>query len=118
MSKTPTPQSTATPQALAARHKQILSEMGGVIDLRRGSLSPQYYTKTDTAGKRYRQGPYYMLTYYRDCRKHTDRVPQADVPTVETQVNNYRKMKALFDELIDVTDQLTRLRQEASAGKS
>ncbi len=82
--------------------------MGEVTELVRGSLTEQYLTRTDASGKSYQAGPYYVRTWYADGRKHTERVSSSEVSKVERRIRNYQKMKDLFDELLDVIEEMTK----------
>lgn len=62
--------------------------------------------RIDVHGREYQAGPYYVRTWYIDGEKHTERIPRDQVPRIERQIRNYQKMKDLFDELLDVTEQL------------
>ena len=81
--------------------------MDKLTDLLQGSLTEQYLTRTDASGRKYQAGPYYVRTWYVDGEKKCERIPGDQVPRVERQLENYRKMKDLFDELLDLTEQLT-----------
>ena len=92
---------------LHSRRKQILAEMGKITMLRQGSLSEQYYTKTYANGRKHKQGPYYVLTWYEGGAKKTKRIPKDEVTHVEDEIQNYQRMKKLFNNLLDVTEQMT-----------
>jgi hypothetical protein len=108
-----------TEAELAARIKQIKAALVGLGDLRPGSISEQYNTcggatcrcKTDPAS---RHGPYHQLNYTRHGRSRSENIPAADLAAVETQLENYRRLRELLDEWIDAGIELDRLRRARS----
>lgn len=81
--------------------------MGEITTLRQGSLTEQYVTRTDDDGHRRELGPYYVHTWYTDGKKHTEHISQSEAPQMQSLIQNYQKMKDLFDDLLDVTEQIT-----------
>ena len=96
---------------LETKRQSLLRRIGKITSLRQGSLTEQYYPSTSLrAGTKKRTGPYYVLTSCRDGKKKCERISQSDAPKVEALIRNYQKMKDLFDELLDVTEQITQAR--------
>lgn len=92
---------------LAKKRQSILAAMGDITSLRQGSLTEQYVTRADDDGHRRKHGPYYVHTWYTDGKKHTAHVPADEAPQMQSLIQNYQKMKDLFDDLLDVTEQIT-----------
>lgn len=91
---------------LEQKRKQILKKMGEITTLRLGSLTEQYIMR-GKGSKRHRLGPYYIRTWYEDGGKRTEHVNAHEVRDMQTHIKNYRKMRELFDELLDVIEQQT-----------
>ena len=93
---------------LKQKRTDILKTMGEITTLRQGSLTEQYVTRTDEDGDRKRKhGTYYVHTWYTDGKKHTEHISQSEAPKMQSLIRNYQKMKDLFDDLLDVTEQIT-----------
>lgn len=92
---------------LEKKRQSILKSMGKITTLRQGSLTEQYVTRTDDDGHRRKHGPYYVHTWYTDGKKHTEHIPTDEAPQMQSLIQNYQKMKDLFDDLLDVTEQIT-----------
>ena len=92
---------------LEHKRRTILKEMGETTTLRQGSLTEQYVTRADEDGHRRKHGPYYVRTWYTDGEKQTEHISQDEAPEMQSLIRNYQKMKDLFDDLLDVTEQLT-----------
>jgi len=81
-----------------ARIKRALAKLG---DMRPGSLSLQ---------SRKWGGEYCQLSYTHRGKGHTEYVPQARRKTVERQIANHRKFRALIQEWIDLEIDLCKLK--------
>ena len=42
-----------------------------------------------------------------DGEKHTEHISQSEAPEMQSLIQNYQKMKDLFDDLLDITEQIT-----------
>jgi len=94
---------------LMRRRKRILARMASIDRLRRGQVSEQYYRRANKYGGTSRYGPYYIWQRWIDGRKKSDRIWGEDLKTIRQHTENYRQLKDLFDELVEVTEQLTLL---------
>ncbi len=101
---------------LEARREQILQQIRAIDRLRRGSLSRQFF-KQRRADSQAPQGPYYVLQGYLQGEKFSERIPADQAPQIEPLVANYRRFEELAEELVTVTDQITRMVQEAPEAK-
>lgn len=101
---------------LEQRREQILQQIQAIDRLRRGSLSRQFFKKTRARCKT-QQGPYYVLQGYVQGQKFSERVPAEQAPQLEPLVANYKRFEELAEEFVTVTDQITRLSQDASEAK-
>lgn len=107
------------PTALAQleqRRDQILQQIQAIDRLRRGSLSRQFFKKS-RRGSKTQQGPYYVLQGYIQGQKFSERVPAEQAPEMEPLVANYQRFEELSEEFVTVTDQITRLSQDAPEAK-
>ncbi len=106
---------SASVQALQAKRERILERMAAITRLRRGSVTEQYYTKRNKDGLESLQGPYYVWSHCRDGKRRTDRIRADQIIRVRKQIANYKELKRLFEELLDVTEQLTRKEPQAES---
>jgi uncharacterized protein DUF6788 len=96
---------------LEDRRQQILRQISALERLRRGTLSRQFFKKRGS-GLKARQGPYYLLQGYIQGRKFSQRVPAQQAPQFKSLVASYKRFVQLAEQLVAVTDKLTRLTQE------
>ncbi|MHC4560133.1 MAG: DUF6788 family protein [Planctomycetota bacterium] len=95
--------------------EKIKRELMTVGDLRPGSLSEQYNVCGTPGCKckatpHVKHGPYYQLSFSRKGKSSTRFVKKDDVPTVRKQLKNYKLMKKLIDQWIDLAIELSTLR--------
>lgn len=102
---------------LEQKRQSILKAMGEITSLRQGSLTEQYVTRTDDDGHRRKLGPYYVHTWYTNGEKQTEHISQSEAPEMQSLIQNYQKMKDLFDDLLDVIEQMTLRRSSGQALK-
>jgi hypothetical protein len=99
------------PQLLAQR-QALLDQLHAIDRLRRGSLSRQFFTKTQ-AGQTVSQGPYFVLQGFHQGKKFSHRIPAEAAPRVQQQVDNFKHFQALADQCISITDHITQLAEGA-----
>ena len=107
------------PNSLAQLEKHrdhLLQQIQAIDRLRRGCLSRQFFKKT-RAGSKAQQGPYFVLQGYIQGQKFSERVPAEQAPQIEPLVANYQRFEQLAEEFVTVTDQITRLSQDAPEAK-
>ncbi len=92
-------------------------------DFRSGSLSTQYNVcgqkgcrcKDKDKDDPKKHGPYYQLSFYKENKKHTTCfVKNSDVKTIKKELENYKKLKSLFDKWIQLSAELSTLRIKMS----
>jgi len=94
----------------------VLQQMQAIDRLRRGSLSRQFFRSAQ--GQRARpRGPYYVLQGYFHGQKFSERIPADQAQVVEQDVANYRRFQQLAEQFVSLTDQLTRLQDQAKDSK-
>jgi hypothetical protein len=88
------------------RRDQILDQMRALDQMRRGSLSRQFFRSRapDGAGG---PGPYFVLQGYLQGQKFSRRIRAEQAAAVQTQVANYKRFQELADEFVTVTEQIT-----------
>ena len=89
---------------LAQRIKAIKKELAGLGDLRPGSLSKQ---------RRGAKGAYFYLSYTYRGKGHTEYVPVERKAVVEEQTANYKRLRKLTQEWIDLSLELCAMKEEA-----
>jgi len=101
---------------LLQQRQSILLQMQSIDRLRRGSLSQQFFTSRPPAPAR-RQGPYYVLQGFFHGKKFSERIAPDQAAQVEQDVENYRRFQTLAQEYVTVSDQITRLPEQAQNRK-
>lgn len=101
--------------ALEVRIEKLKRELGGLGDLRPGSLSEQYNVcgnpncrcKEDPSK---RHGPYYQISFTRKGRSRTKFVKKPQLAEVKRQLKNYARLRTLVDSWIELSSELCQLR--------
>jgi hypothetical protein len=93
--------------SLRRKRAALLADMQAIDHLRRGSLSQQYFKAGP--GRAERRGPYFVLQGFFQGKKFSERIPAAQAPQVQAEVDNYRRFQALAEECVTLSDELTRL---------
>ncbi len=100
---------TQAQQALNERREHIVRELAGLGDVQSGSLAKRYrrcgkptcHCATDGGPG---HGPSWSLTRRVDGKTVTRIIAPADVPTVQARLAEYRRLRGLVRELIEVSD--------------
>ena len=85
-----------TRKKILARIEKIKSELQLLGDLRPGSLTKQY---KDSKKK---TGDFYQINYMHKMKSKSDYVKKEFVETMEEQVKEYKKLKLLINEWIEL----------------
>ena len=104
------------PNPLHRQRDQLLDQMRALDQMRRGSLSRQFFGSGQKTPD-HEQGPYFVLQGYLQGKKFSKRIPAAKATTVEAQVANYKRFQELADQFVTVTEQIT-LQEEPNAKKN
>jgi len=94
----------------------LLQQMQAIDRLRRGSLSRQFF-RSAPGDPAHRRGPYYVLQGYFHGQKFSERIPADQAEVVEQDVANYRHFQQLAEQFVSLTDQFTRLQDQAKDSK-
>jgi hypothetical protein len=91
---------------LQQQRDHILDQMRALDQMRRGSLSRQFFDSPKSEASA-TQGPYFVLQGYLQGRKFSKRIAAEKAAEVETQVANYKRFQELADQFVTVTEQIT-----------
>lgn len=86
------------------RIQTIKARLAAIDEMRPGSLSRQY---KDPANQ---SGAYYQLSYTRDMKSRTEYIARDALSAVRRQIDNYKRFKALTEEWVDLSIELSRLK--------
>ena len=105
-------------QVLERRIERIKREIDQLGDLRPGSLSQQYNVCgvpgcRCKASPPQKHGPYYQLSISRKGKDTSRFVRRDEVTTVKRQLRNFRRLRTLVDQWIDLAAELCTLRIES-----
>ena len=122
---------SARQQYLEKKIDRIKEKIAALGDLRPGALSEQYNVCGNPrcrckATPPLKHGPYFQLSYTWEGKSTSQFVPRDSVPEVKQQLQNYRRLRELIDEWINLAMELSRLksnpprppRKQNSSGKS
>lgn len=104
-------------EALRRRKEQVLEEIRSIVRMRRGKLSTQYFTRSNSKGERVKQGPYFLLQGWLRGKHVSERIPEDEVTRVRDDINGFERFKMLSDEFAELTEQLTRKADAAYSKK-
>ena len=100
------------------RIREIKDELLKLGEIHPGSLSTQYNVcgnptcacKDPENPKKH--GPYNQLSFSRKGKSSTRFIKAEGLEQVQAQVNNYKKLKQLLDEWIDISVEIAKLRKK------
>ncbi len=103
------------PRLLQQRIDKIKQQITALGDLRPGALSQQYNVCGNPgcrckATPPVKHGPYYQISVKRHGKSTTQFVREQDLAEVQTQLDNYRRLRELVDEWITLSSEISSLR--------
>jgi len=103
------------PGLLQQHIDKIKQQIAALGDLRPGALSQQYNVCGSPgcqckATPPIKHGPYYQISIKRHGRSTTQFVREEDLAEVQTQLDNYRRLRELVDEWITLSSEISSLR--------
>jgi hypothetical protein len=103
------------PRLLQQRIDKIKQQIAALGDLRPGALSQQYNVCGSPgcqckATPPIKHGPYYQISVKRHGKSTTQFVREEDLAEVQTQLDNYRRLRELVDEWITLSSEISSLR--------
>lgn len=99
-------------QAIEVKIEKVKRDLLELGPMRPGSLTRQVRRKEN---KPY--GEYWHLSYTHAGKGRTEYVPPPCVQTIEKEIQNYRRFKALLENLISHSIELSRLKMEIAKQK-
>jgi len=95
---------------LQTQRRALLAQLTPLEQLRRGSLTEQYFTARRQDGTRVRRGPYPLLTRKQGSKTVSLRVSDpALLPLYRQQLATLRQFETVVDQLVAVGEQLSDL---------
>lgn len=92
---------------LRKRWAEILKELGGLSEMRRGSVVEQYQERALPGGEKIRRGPYPLYSYKEKGRTISRRLKnQEETSRYRKQIENFRRFEELARELILIGERL------------
>lgn len=106
---------------LVERKREILVELGGLGDMRRGSVTEQYYDSRRARGAPVKQGPYYLYTYKEKGKTVSRRLAGAEeAERYREEIERFRCFERLSWELVAISQRICEARRvegEEAVGK-
>lgn len=105
-------------QELEVRRERLLEAMEGIRSVNRGSVTEQYYeVKLQGKSESVLRGPYYVLSRNDKGKTVSVRVKREQVQAMKEDVAQYVRLKELFREFAEVTEQLGQVERMAGNEK-
>ena len=98
-------------EQISNRIERIKTELAAIDEMRPGSVSKQF-KEPDVE-----RGAYYQLNYSQGGRSRTEYVAPAFVPDVRRQISNYKRLKALTTEWVELSIEQSRLKIKSATSK-
>jgi len=97
----------ATLKSLMARKSELLEQLSGLGEMRKGSIVEQYLEATKQDGTIVRRGPYILYSYKEKGRTVSRRLPDSMTADLyRTQISAYRRFEGLCEELANISQQI------------
>ena len=95
---------------LEQHRQQLLQQLSGLPEIRRGSLTEQFLTVKRKDGSRLKRGPYPLLTRKQGQKTVSQRLTDpALVPLYRRQIQAMRQFETVVDGLVHVGEELSDL---------
>lgn len=99
------------------RRADILRELQGIEQMRRGSVTEQVVESVDKHGRRHRRGPYPLYTLKLQGRTVSRRIAVEQVPVYREQIELGRRFQELVRELMELGERVGDLETGRDAEK-
>lgn len=97
-------------QELRKRRKEILAELAGLGEFRRGSIVEQYVVATRKDGTKVQRGPYVLYSYKEKGKTVSRRLTDPEqIPLYREQIERFRRFQQLSAELLAIGEQMSEL---------
>ena len=104
------PKTPAEYPRLQRQHQELLHQLSGLQELRRGSLTEQVLTVKRQDGSLVQRGPYPLLTRKQGGKTISQRLSDpALVPVYRRQIQAMRQFEGVVDALVQLGEQLSDL---------
>jgi hypothetical protein len=98
------------------RKKEIIKQLGNLKDMRRGSVTEQYYNAKHKDGSVVRQGPYFLYSYKDKGRSISRRLSgSVEAERIREEIEEFRRFEELSSQLIDVSHRICDLKSQRDA---
>jgi hypothetical protein len=92
------------------RRKELLGELAGLEQMRRGSLCPQIFEATRKDGTKVRRGPYVLYSRKEKGKTVSRRITDPEqVRCYREQIDAFRRFEALAAELVRIGEKISDL---------
>lgn len=99
-----------TLEELKHRRERVLEELGGLDEIRRGSVVEQFVEATRKDGTSIRRGPYFLHTYKEKGKTISRRLRDAEEANLyRRQIRSFRRFQELSGELREIGERLSDL---------
>ncbi len=96
--------------SLSKRKEEILKELAGLEQIRRGTITQQYFEGTRKDGTKTRRGPYPLYTFKEKGKTVSRRVKDPQLLRIyESQIQGFRRFQELTSELLAVGEAMSDL---------
>jgi hypothetical protein len=97
----------ATLKSLMARKREILEQLSGVGEMRKGSIVEQYLEAKKQDGTIVRRGPYILYSYKEKGKTVSRRLPDSITADLyRKQIREYRRFEGLCEALTTTSQQI------------
>jgi hypothetical protein len=95
---------------LRSRRETIMKELAGLEQIRRGSVTEQYFERRGQDGTRHKYGPYALYTSKKQGKTHSQRIPDPQlVKAYRSQTQGFHRFQELTAELVSIGEQISDL---------
>lgn len=93
-------------EGLRQRKKELLKQICKLKDMRKGSVTEQYYELEQEDGTKRRQGPYFLYSYKEQGQSKSARIPPSVAHRYQDQIGQFRDFERLCSELVKVSHEI------------
>jgi len=98
------------------RKKEIINQIRKIRDMRRGSVTGQYYEVKHKDGSIVQQGPYFLYSYKDKGKTISRRLSgPGEAQRYREEIEEFRRFEQLSSQLIDVSHRICDLKAQAEA---
>ena len=95
-------------EQLRAKRKQLLAELAGLEQIRRGTVVEQFVHARHKDGSKVRRGPYPLYSFKQKGKTVSRRVTEpAQVEVYRQQIKAFRRFRELISQLVTIGEQLS-----------